>query len=275
MQFFKKKYLCFYFLFISLSLLISSCSSFKNSLKIQKSDQFRYKENSTKDYISQLLSFKDTFLNNSTIHFMKLNKRDQHYLRTVYAKIIRSNELLFKKKLKPTFYVINDQRPFYFSLPDGSFFFSWGLIANYFKHESLLVSVITYEIVRIHYNLYYRSVYYPLGHLDIVDMLHISRAPLALKLKINKIVFNAMRRAEYDSFAYLYWLQMMNKNILDFSMQVENVQSVLKEELYFKNFMVKENVYDKNYQQESKNSSKEFLDFFKNIKSRSYEVRKV
>lgn len=240
-----------------LIILFVSCGLHTKSSK-EKFENFNYQMNQDKDYVQHLESLAYDYLNTPGIKFVKLSKNNIRYLRDIYNKITRNNELLLKKNFDPKFYVVKDPVPFFFSLPKGHFFFSLGLIKKYIKYEELLISVLTFEVIKTHLSLYKKTIIVPVGHITTERLLSLVRIPLSVKKEINKWTFYAMKRAGFDAYAYLNWLQTQNKNTLDFTLQLGDSQNISREEYMFKNFIVKQGMIVKDYKKYETNSSSDF-----------------
>ncbi len=249
-----------------ITLLLASCSIFqKNEFEIDDS-AFIIKN---ADYLDQLSSLKESYLKTKSVKSLKLSKRSQNYLENYYYKIIENNKLLLKKAFKPTFNIIKSDVPFYFSLPKGQFFFSSGLVLKYFKNEEVFVAVLASEIVKSHRNLYSKSIRIPKGYIDSEDLLAYTRIPVEIKSQINNWTYHVIKRSGHDPYAYLVWIQSMNKNTLDFSIQYGNTQDISREEFLFKRFIAGLKLSDSEYLKREKNSTKTFYSFIGEVKRRS------
>ena len=221
---------------------------------------------SNDDYINHLDTIAKDYVTFSKDKVFRLYGQKEAYLLEIYNHILKNNELLLKTRLQPKFYVVKDKIPFCFSLPRGHFFFSWGLIANYFKHEGLLLSAFAFEIVKNHLHLYEKKLIVPIGYLETEKILSLTRISLDIKMEINRWTFYAMRRSGLDGFVYLLWVQLQNKNALDFTLQLGDLRNISREEFLFKNFIVKEIYNDKNIDEFEINSSSQFYSFVKEIR---------
>lgn len=223
-------------------LLLSSCSSWIKYF--QSTDDYRSQivgaQHLDEDYIDHLASLSRDYLSAPDVSRIALSEDSEEYLADLYSKIVQNNELVFSKKENPRFFIIDDETPFYFSLPKAQFFFSSGLIKRYFRNEELLVACLTLEIFKSHRAIYQKNTVVPLGYMKTERMLALTRVPSDVKVELNKLSFYAMRRAKRDANAYLNWLQTQNKNTLDFAMQLGDSRSISREEFMFKNFLVSE-----------------------------------
>ncbi|MBL6988215.1 MAG: hypothetical protein ISR65_00465 [Bacteriovoracaceae bacterium] len=250
-------------------IILSSCSSlglFKattSSLDLISS----YALYDNKDHAYHLNVLGKHYINSPNVLQINLSRSDQEYLTSLYNKITHSNELLLNRQLTPKFYIIVDESPFYFSLPNVHFFFSYGLINKYITHEGPLASLLAYEIIKSHRQIYTKSTTVPLGYIGTEQMIHLTRIPTNKKMQLNKWTYWALKRAELHPQTYLMWLQIQNKNALDFALQFGDIRRISKEEFLFKNFIVKQKQPD-NDENLATNSSKQFYKFIHSIKNR-------
>lgn len=178
-----------------------------------------------------------------------------------------SNELFFTKKTMPQFHIIKDLRPFHFSLPGRKIFLSVGLLSKYIKNEGLLASVLTYELIRSEKLLYPPVMVIPFGFLETEQILSLLRLPFEMKMKIHKWSFHSLRRSGIDPDFYLSWLQIQNRNNLDFMMQLGDTNAIAREETVFKLFLVAlgKRMKKKDY------SSPKFYQFIRTFEAFLYE----
>lgn len=214
-----------------------------------------------KDYRDQLSSLSETLIKSPKIKIVKIDKKIKQYLTEVFNRVVSNNELLLRRdeEYNPEFYIINHSMPFIFSLPQNKFFISKGLVKKYFKNESLLISALVFEIIKSKREIYYKSRLIPTGVMDIQRLISLVRIGLEDKMKIYKWTYFALRRAEYDAAALLNWIQIQNKNTLDFSWMIGDARVVTREEFEFKNFLAGRRVT--NSELPTANSTREFYYF--------------
>lgn len=211
--------------------LITSCTSQSNQI----GPEYRAVDN-VDHYIS---------LANDYIEFNKSTVREIYgpsrtYLRNIFNRISSSNEILIGKiKHGPRFYSVKSKRPFYFSFPGNYYFFSTALLGKYVLNEGQLISLMTFEMIRSQRNIYSRNFVVPTGFLDEKRMLYLARIPQDIRNNINKWTYHSLKRAGEDPEALLSWIQFMNKNSVDFFMQVGDLSNISKEEYVFKIFLTK------------------------------------
>ncbi len=214
-----------------------------------------------KDYRDQLASFSGALIDNPKVRIVKIDKKIKQYLTEIFNRVVSNNELLLKKEeeYSPEFYIIDHSMPFIFSLPQNKFFVSKGLVKKYFKNESLLISALVFEIIKSKREIYYKSQLVPTGVMDIQRIISLVRIGLEDKMKIYKWTYFALKRAEYDASALLNWIQMQNKNTLDFSWMIGDSRIVTREEFEFKNFLAGRG--STNIELPTANSTREFYYF--------------
>jgi hypothetical protein len=248
--------------------MISSCSSFtipgKKTKAMTKSN---YQEMGASDYADHLASLKGSFLSTPGVNTIHPGKTVKKYLEDLSGKIISMNEIFFKNLKKINITIIDTEAPLYFSLPKGEIFLSKGLISKYLKHESMLVSILAYELVRSENLLYPKLTIVPTGYLPLERILTLSRLSLDEKIEIHKWAHDLTIRSGFDGEYYLSWLQTQNRNSADFILQVGDINLINREESLFKAFLIK-NAEDSELTSR-KNSSKLFYSFINSIRDRN------
>lgn len=216
------------------------------------------------DYADHLASLGKSFLETPGIEVVKLRPISQKYIEGLAQQVIAKNEIFFKNLKKVNITILNNDTPLHFSLPKGEIFLSKGLIAKYMKHESMLVSILSYELVRSENLLYPKLTLVPVGFVQLERMLALSRLNLDERMDIHKWAHDLTVRSGYDGEYYLSWLQMQNRNTADFLMQVGDVNLISREESLFKAFLI-QNANSEDVPQ-NQNSSKGFYNFLNNIR---------
>lgn len=252
--------------FLSLAILASSCSSFilpvKNS-KAKKLEDNSYTSMSVKDYSDYLFSLKKSFLNTPGIKAKGVQGPSKIYMQTLLQEILINNEIFFKHLKSAEVTIIESEFPLHFSLSKGEIFLSTGLISKYIKHESMLVSVLAYELVRSEKLVYPKGTFLPTGTLSLEKMLYLGKIDIEEKMEVHKWAHHVTVRSGYDGEYYLSWLQTQNRNTADFFIQVGDVNQINREESMFKAFLIKstdDSVITK------PNSSKNFYTFLNRIR---------
>lgn len=245
--------------FILLALL--SCSSDKKKSSIL-GDVEIYKSN---DYAEHLASLTDAYMLLEKKETLKLSLGSIDYLQGVYNRIIENNQVLLSKSNSPKFFVIKHGSPFFFSLPKSQFFLSTALIEKYLKSEELFVAAFCAEVVRSVRNIYEKKITYPLGFSSTEEIVALSRIRPEMKKQVNEWVYHVLKRSGFDPSAYLNWIQIQNRNIVDFSYMLGDFANVSKEEHLFKNYMAKQGVLGVEKKLNESNSSNEFYKFLSNV----------
>lgn len=233
-----------------------------------------YERYGAEDYLRQLSYLSQIYLQTPGVVELELSAQDQNYFLNLYKRILTNNELLLNKSFAPNFHIIKDESPFVFTLPYGNFFISSGLLSKYCRSEDILFSSLTHEIIKLHRNLYPRATIVPVGYIKTDRLLNLLRVPLDTKVTLNKWAFYAMRRAGLDGYAYLNWLQLQNKNVLDFGLMLGDAISISHEEFVFKNFIVQEGFILHNTKKLETNSSPEFYNLINSLSKAKVKVWK-
>jgi hypothetical protein len=250
----------------ALILLCSSCSGivvpFKSNKKIDLASG--YSAMSGEDFEDHLASLKLPFMKSPGVKIYSLNEATQKYIENLISDIIGNNEIFFKKLKKGTVTIIDSEAPLHFSLPKGEIFLSRGLITKYLKNESMLVCVLSYELVRSEKMLYPRQTIIPIGYLSLEKMIGLSRLSLDEKMEVHKWSHHLTIRSGFDGEYYLSWLQAQNRNTADFILQIGDVNQINREESLFKAFLIKSTNEEQVIHR--KESSKSFYTFINRIR---------
>ena len=249
---------CLFFL-----LLFSACSS----TETKGLDYSHLGEVKEKDYIEHLASIGADYLENNMNQEIMIGKESHQFLEQVYERIISNNEAVLDNDHAPSFHIIKSKQPFIFSLPHSQFFISNILIEKYLKSEELFVTALTAEIIKSNRNIYEKRIMVPLGFYNTEKLILITRLKAETKYQLNEWTYFLLKRAGYDPTAYLNWIQIQNRNTLDFSFFLGDSLGISKEEHYFKNFMTKQGVVGFEKTISEANSSKAFYKLLNNIAS--------
>jgi hypothetical protein len=224
-----------------------------------------YNEFSTVDYIDHLKSFEQIYSESQKKNILPIRPEMKNYLKSIVKNISQNNELFFTEEVDPTFYIIDSKIPFHFSLPGRKFFLSRALLQKYIKNETLLYCVLAYELIRSEKNIYKKTIVIPTANFSTTRILSLLRLNIKDKVEIHKWAYYLLKRIGIETDTYLTWLQVKNRNSLDFVSQLGDVQSISVEESMFKAFLILNSKSGKrNYQY--KGSSKKFYSFISNIK---------
>lgn len=257
-----------YFVMLSLALGCSSLSGLKFWEKENDKIFAGHMEIPPADYLAHIESLGQAYRSSGSVKLLPLNKQAKNYLNKIYQRVVNNNELLLKQEFTPSFYIVKDETPFIFSLPKAQFYLSTGVIQRYLRNESILVAALTYEIIKTQHQLYPRKRIVPIGHLTTERILSLTRIPLEVRLEVDRWCFYALERAGYDSYAFMLWIQMQNKNALDFTLHYGDARGISREEFMIKSLLVKERNDDVFEEGEQYQSSNDFYLFTQNIKQK-------
>jgi hypothetical protein len=248
--------------------IITGCAKFKaltqRSEKPEAIKLENYNQYANSDYIEHMNALKTPYLKSRDIKKINLKNKNIKYLEGIANTIIKKNELFFKESKIPNFYIIESEIPFHFSLPGMNIFMSSGLIKKYIKSEKLLYCMITYELIRTEKNIYKKNIIVPTGALSTRRMLSLLRLNIQEKVEVHKWAFYLLKRVDVDTDNYLSWLQIQNRNSVDFSMQLGDIGSISREESLFKSFIIKNT--KKKRRSKYEGSSRQFYAFVKSLK---------
>jgi hypothetical protein len=246
--------------------ILSSCSSFVVPGRSSKKSNLGsgYKPMTAHDYEDHLAALKQPFLNSPGIKIFNIDDSTKKYIEALITDIIANNEIFFKKLKQGSITIIDSESPLHFSLPKGEIFLSRGLITKYLKTESMLVCVLTYELVRSEKLLYPRQTFIPVGYVTLDKMVNLNRLSLDEKMEVHKWAHHLTIRSGFDGEYYLSWLQAQNRNTADFILQVGDANQITREESLFKAFLIKLSSEEQVIPR--KNSSKSFYTFINRIR---------
>ncbi|MEA9354859.1 hypothetical protein SHI21_01510 [Bacteriovorax sp. PP10] len=255
----------FRFILIALLGIFVSCSTNSNKKTI---DYTGIGELQTKDYIDHLAAAGGYYLAYEETKTIKLRPDTIEFLESIYDRLVSNNQLILNLNERPTFYIIQHKSPFLFSLPRSQFFFSTALIERYLKSEELFVAAFAAEVVRSQRYIYEKKIMLPLGFYNTEKMIGLTKLKFDTKQQVSEWTYFVLKRAGYDASAYLNWIQIQNRNTLDFSMYLGDSVGISKEEHLFKNFMTKQGVMGVEKRFNEANSSKNFYKLLNNVASR-------
>ena len=132
----------------------------------------------------------------------------------------------------------------------------------------MLVSILSYEMVRSEKLLYPKQLIIPLGFITLERLLSLGRLNIEEKVEVHKWAHYLTIRSGYDGEYYLSWLQTQNRNTADFILQVGDINLINREEFLFKAFLIK-NAADGDEIALRKNSSKSFYAFINSIRDKN------
>jgi hypothetical protein len=258
------------YILVMLILIVNSlgCSYF-NFKKKNKNDGIvdlvNYRLYDASDYVDHLTSLKGQYLESSQTNLYPTNDQATIYLSKIGDNLVSKNELFFTSGLRAKFYIIEDESPFHFSLPGKNIFISSGLIKKYIKSEQILYCLVAYELIISEKNLYKKNIIIPTGTINTRRMLSLLRLNIEEKVEIHKWAFHILKRVGVDTDNYLSWIQIQNRNSVDFSLQLGDISSISREESLFKAFIIK-NTEKKKSSKSHEGSSREFYAFINQLK---------
>jgi hypothetical protein len=244
-----------------LFILFFGCST---STKDQR-DFSSLSEPATKDYVDHMAAMGEIYLKSENVKELKLKTETLQFLEQLYERIVSNNEILLSKNQKPRFHFILNNSPFIFSLPGAQFFISTGLMEKYLKSEELFVAALVAEVLKSDRKIYEKRLLIPLGYLSTERMIQATRLRPETKFLLNEWSYFVLKRAGFDASAYLNWIQVQNRNTLDFSLYLGDAIGISKEEYFFKNFITKQGVASVEKKINEANSSKDFYTLLNNI----------
>ena len=249
-----------------LLILLSGCGSFTVPFwKNKKTGLLSgdYQDMSSRDYADHLASLKNPFLATPGVKTLRTDGVINKYFSDLATELISNNEIFFSDLKTASVIILDTDSPLHFSLPKGEIFISRGLLTKYIKHESMLVGIVAYELVRSEKLLYPKSTIIPVGFVPLERMLTFGRLPIDSKMEVHKWAHHITVRSGYDGEYYLSWLQIQNRNTADFILQVGDANMIDREESMFKAFLIKNAIEDVSTK---KNSSKNFYTVINRIR---------
>jgi hypothetical protein len=219
----------------------------------------------TADFIDHLAGLGKAYLDTPGITEVSLGVTEKRYLTSLVSNLAKHNELFFPDPAPPTFHIIKMPAPFCFSLPGGQFFFSLGILQKYVRTEGILESIIAFEMIRSYRNIYRRTVTVPLGEIPTEKLISLTRLPLSERMQIHKWANSLMRRSGDDSSAYLDWIQIQNRNNLDFILHIGEAKMISQEEFLFKKYVI-DNRLNESDNKRVVNPSRGFYEFINFVK---------
>lgn len=220
------------------------------------------------DYKRTLIYLGQDFFSNPENRVAELNPKSSQYLLSLYEEITSKNDDILNDKERPTFFFVEHQKPFIFSLPGARFYFSSTLLKKYVSNESLLVAMLSFEILKSSRVYYKKSLIYPTGSVNLEQMISYVKIPVESKIELNKWTYRMIQKTSYDATACLNWLQIQNRNALAFSFQINDLKEITQEEYSFKSFLAQKGFFSEGafLKKINVNSSKNFYRFINYIR---------
>ena len=224
-------------LLAGVSCFIMGCSSSQDSKPNISLQGYFYM--SEKDFSDHLGTLKQSFLAQPEIKIVPVNNLLKTYFSELTTEILGKNEIFYRKLERAQVTILDTEIPLHFSLPGGEIFLSKGLVTKYLKHESILVSIIAFELIKSEKNLYPKKSYIPTGYFSLERMVSLNRLNLEEKMELHKWAYYMTIRTGHNGEYYLSWLQTMNRNTADFVFLVGDINQIPREESLFKAFLIK------------------------------------
>lgn len=191
------------------------------------------------DYVAHLVHLGGVLAGPGGWEFARLSPADRRYLRSLVRRLVEGNRSLYGDgPAGVSFHVVKSRVPFAFTLPGGRYFYSTGVFRKYIRSEGLLAAVVALQTFRTFHGVYVRRTVVPTGHVGLGEMLALVRIPLEYRDQVNKWGHATLGRAGFDPTPVLDWIQVRNRNVLDFALMDGEPGVVSREEFAFKNFLV-------------------------------------
>jgi len=238
----------FPFFIIVLSTLIS-CSTAKSLLEsipfvgTQKSS-LTTNDFANADYRKQLETSSKDFSATYSDKIVTLSPKTITYFTNLTSSIRGNNELVIKDD-KFTLTFIDVDIPYIFSLPGGAIFISTRMMKEFLRNEDLFVAAVTYELIRSSNSIYKKKLIIPVGYIETERILSIVRLSIETKIEIDKLTYYSLKRAGYDPYTVLSFIQLINKHTQSFVRMYGDRESISKEEYLFKQFLIKSDEINK------------------------------
>lgn len=218
--------------FLITVLILNSCSSDK------KFSDAKISLASEDAYSNHMSSIGSQFLANESGKVLKIGSDTDSYLQEIISSIRINNELFFKDKKDIQLVFLDSINPFYYSLPDGKVVLSSGLVKKYVKTEELFAAILAIELIRIEKKYYKMKRLIPNGSISVNDILSFQKLAPEENERLQEWAYILLRRSGREGIAVLNILQIKNKNILDFSLMVDDGRLLTSSERKFKSFLV-------------------------------------
>lgn len=252
-----------YYLVLILLILSSSCSLFNER---EKKYPFGISKTYKKiDYDKHLIQIAKNFINANQRRIVSINYKDDKYLKNLVEKIYVKNENIFSAEIPIQINIIKTNEIIFFSLPGGFIFLSSELITKYLKSENIFNAIFTTEFIKSNLSLYRKNIVVPRENYEYKELIKLTRLNVEDRIVLNNLTYEVLKRTGLDAGAKLLWIQLQNRNSVDFSRSNEFNSELLREEFLMKNYMITNGDYNTEVQQ---NSSKDFYRFRGNIERR-------
>ncbi len=169
------------------------------------------------------------------------NLEERKYLQHLLLRLLKNGPLdsARRENFTPRFFFLRDTRVFFFSLPDGKFFLSRGILERYLKSEELFLAALSFELAKSYLRTYQFPESLPVSTLGVEEMMGHTYLEIEIRSELNKWALQIMIAAGEDPSAYLAWVQLKNRNSLDFHLFDRDQQNFYQEEFDLKNYLIK------------------------------------
>lgn len=204
------------------------------------------------------------FIKSNSTQISEISRRNKQYLKSVVDNIISKNELFFTQIQSIRFIIVRDKRPFVSSIPSNHIIISDSFIGNYLYNENYLYIALTYELVRLEKGVFQSQMKIPTETVSLSDLIKFSRISTSLSFEVHKWSKYLLSRIGVQSDSYLSWLQVINRNQVDFRFHLHKV-NIYKIEKEFKKIIIS-NLDGEYGFSRYKKSSKSFYDLVHSYK---------
>jgi len=194
-------------------------------------------QDSGESYLDHYNNLLNDFITTSSGYIKKARPEIQGYLNGIWKRLL--GRMDYKSVTALEVYYYDDQQPFYLLSPDGRLILSIGLIEKYVRNQPLLSVILLEAILRIKHNYFYKIIFIPTGIITVEQMLSVLKLDLKSKTNINEWIYYYLKKNNGDVVSILDWVQVKNRNSLDFSLLNNNGYSPLEEEKVLKNIFLK------------------------------------
>jgi hypothetical protein len=235
-------------------------------LFVKDANVSNYQALSKNDFIDSYREIGKVYLQNKSIKKIKLSEKSNQYIVKTFNRFMMSNEILFSQGNEITFIILEDPQIYLFTLPENVYVYSSGLFNKFLKSEELFLASFSAALVKSNRLIFNRNEVYPYGIVNLETILKIGQVDLETKKGINQWAYTVLKRAGHDGTAYLNWIQVQNRNALDFALMLGEGLTISREEQAFKNFLSKQGITSLEKRLSESNSTKEFYELIKEIK---------
>jgi hypothetical protein len=131
------------------------------------------------------------------------------------------------------------------------------------------------EIIKSKRHIYEKKTFIPLGFIGTENLIAMTRVSFNIKKQLNEWSYIVLKRAGYDASAYLNWIQVQNRNSLDFALYLGDSVTISNEEQSFKNYLSKQGNVNIERKVNEANSSKDYYRLLQYIGKEQNETRSV